>query len=111
MRLTDIQTVIMILAVTVGTVITRFLPFVLFPENKNPHKFVIYLGRTLPPAMMGLLVVYSLKDITPLTFPYGLPELIAVSVILILHLWKNNTLLSICGGTAVYMFLVQKIFL
>lgn len=110
MQLTAIQTAVMILAVAAGTVITRFLPFVLFPENKDPHKFVIYLGKTLPSAMMGLLVVYSLKDMTFLTFPYGLPELIAVTVILLLHVWKNNTLLSICGGTAVYMFLVQKIF-
>ncbi len=110
MQLTVIQTAVMILAVTAGTVITRFLPFVLFPENKDPHQFVNYLGKTLPSAMMGFLVVYSLKNITPLTFPYGLPELIAVTVVLLLHVWKNNTLLSICGGTAVYMFLVQKIF-
>ena len=110
MQLTGIQIIIIISAVTTGTVITRFLPFILFPEKKEPHKFVTYLGKTLPPAMMGLLVVYCLKSISPFIYPYGIPELISIVFILMLHKWKSNTLLSIGGGTVVYMFLVQQIF-
>lgn len=69
-----------------------------------------YLGRVLPPAMMGLLVVYCLKGVTWLEAPHGAPEIIAVAVVTALHCWKRNVLLSIAGGTAVYMLLVQQIF-
>ena len=110
MPLTGIHTFIIIIAVTAGTVITRFLPFVLFPETHQPHRFMGYLGKTLPAAMMGLLVVYCLKDICVVTPPYGAPEFTAIAVILLLHRWKGNTLLSIGSGTVVYMFLVQKVF-
>ncbi len=110
MPLTGIQTLIIIFAVTAGTVITRFLPFILFPETNRPHRFITYLGKTLPAAMMGLLVVYCLKDISPAAAPYGIPEFAAIAIILILHKWKGNTLLSIGSGTVLYMFLVQKVF-
>lgn len=110
MPLTGNQIIIIISAVTAGTILTRFLPFILFPEKKEPHKFVAYLGKTLPAAMMGLLVVYCLKNISPFIYPYGIPEFTSIAVIFILHKWKSNTLLSIGGGTAVYMFLVQQIF-
>ena len=72
---------------------------------------VLYLGRVLPPVMMGLLVVYCLKSVPILTFPYGLPELIAIAFIVIIHLWKRNVLLSIGCGTALYMVLVQAVFI
>ena len=110
MLLTPFQTLVMILAVALGTIITRFAPFLLFPETREQPKTVIYLGRVLPPAMMGLLVVYCLKGITLLRAPYGLPELIAILVTAVLHRWRGNALLSICLGTMVYMFLVQKVF-
>lgn len=110
MHLTAIQTIIMILAVAFGTMITRFAPFLLFPDSKEPPKTVTYLGRVLPPAMMGLLVVYCLKNVSPVKAPYGIPEIIGIAVIVLLHKWKGNTLLSIGGGTVVYMFLVQVLF-
>ena len=110
MRLTTVQTLVILLAVAAGTQITRWLPFVLFPEHREPPKVVAYLGRVLPPAMMGLLVVYCLRSVDLLSGSHGLPEAIAVAVIVALHLWKRNVLLSIAGGTAVYMLLVQAVF-
>ncbi len=110
MRLTTVQTLVILLAVAAGTQITRWLPFVLFPEHREPPKVVAYLGRVLPPAMMGLLVVYCLRSVDLLSGSHGLPEAIAVAVIAALHLWKRNVLLSIAGGTAVYMLLVQAVF-
>ena len=100
----------MILAIALGTMITRFTPFLLFPEKKEPPKIILYLGKVLPPAMMGLLVVYCLKSVSITATPHGLPELIAIAVIVLLHKWKNNVLLSIGGGTLVYMVLVQAVF-
>jgi len=110
MYLTPVQTIIMILAIAAGTMITRILPFVLFPENKEIPVFITYLGKTLPAAMMGLLVVYCLKGISVLNAPFGIPELLSIIVIILLHKWKSNVLLSIGSGTIVYMILVQKIF-
>jgi len=110
MYLTPIQTIIMILAVAAGTQITRWLPFWLFPENKQPPAIVTYLGRLLPAATMGLLVVYCLKGVDWLRAPHGVPELIAVAAVAILHKWKSNVLLSIAGGTVLYMVLVQAVF-
>lgn len=110
MTLTPMQTLAIILAVAAGTQLTRWLPFWLFPENRKPQAAVTYLGRVLPPAMMGLLVVYCLKGVTWLEAPHGAPEVIAVAVVTALHCWKRNVLLSIAGGTAVYMLLVQQIF-
>lgn len=110
MYLTPVQTLLMILAVAAGTQLTRWLPFWLFPENRQPPALVAYLGRVLPAATMGLLVVYCLKDVAWLSAPHGAPELIAVAVVAALHRWKSNVLLSIAGGTAVYMFLVQAVF-
>lgn len=110
MQLTETQTLITILVVALGTMITRFSPFLLFPDHKEPPKIIGYLGKMLPPAMMGLLVVYCLKNVSVLTSPYGIPELIAILSIVLLHKWKNNVLLSIGGGTVVYMIFVQAIF-
>ena len=110
MFLTPIQTVGIILAVAVGVQLTRWLPFVLFPENKKPPKTILYLGKVLPPAMMGLLVAYCLKDVSVTAAPYGIPEAIAIAVVAGLHLWKRNVLLSIAVGTVLYMVLVQCVF-
>ncbi len=109
MRLTMVQTLVILLAVAAGTQLTRWLPFVLFPENRQPPKVVAYLGRVLPPAMMGLLVVYCLRSVDLLSGTHGLPEAIRGGHAA-LHLWKRNVLLSIAGGTAVYMLLVQVVF-
>ena len=110
MLLTPTQTLIMILAIALGMMTTRFTPFLLFPEHKEPPKIITYLGRVLPPAMMGLLVVYCLKGVSIKTTPHGIPELAAILVVIALHKWKNNALISIGGGTAVYMVLVQAVF-
>ena len=109
MTLTPLQTLGIILAVAAGTQLTRWLPFWLFPEKKQPPAVVAYLGKVLPPAMMGLLVVYCLKDV-PGSGHYGILELIAILFIVALHKWKKSTLLSIGGGTVLYMVLVQTIF-
>ena len=107
--MTTAQQVITIAAVALGTVLTRFLPFLLFPEGREPPPAVRYLGAVLPYAVIGLLVVYCLKDavFTPL---HGLPELLAIAFVAVLHTWKRSTLLSIAAGTALYMFLVHVCF-
>ncbi len=109
MYLTPLETFITILAVALGAIITRFLPFLLFPEYKEQHPIVTYLGQMLPPAMLGLLVVYSLKNVNLLVPAYGMPELISIMIIIAIHLWKRNVLLSIGIGTALYMFLIQNV--
>ncbi len=108
--MTTAQSILTILAVVLGTMVTRFLPFLIFPEGKEPPAYITYLGTVLPCAVIGLLVVYGLKDAF-FTSWRGLPELIAILFIVVLHKWKKNTLLSIAGGTILYMVLVQKIFL
>lgn len=110
MPLTSTQTLVMILAVALGVIVTRFTPFLLFPEMKEPPKVITYLGQVLPPAMMGLLVIYCLRGVSIQRAPHGIPELIAVLAIVLLHKWKNNVLFSIGGGTILYMLLVQMVF-
>lgn len=107
MPLNNKETLIMMLVVTVATVLTRALPFILFPENKKTPKYIVYLGKVLPLTIVGMLVVYCLKDVSILSGTHGIPELIAIVVIVLLHLWKENTLLSIGVGTALYMFILQ----
>lgn len=104
------QHIIMIGAVVLATMLTRFLPFIVFPSGKPTPKYISYLGKYLPSAMFGLLVVYSLKDTDVLSGSHGLPELIAVAAVAALHLWKRQMLLSIAGGTVCYMLLVQFVF-
>ncbi len=107
MPLTPLQTLGMIVAVAAGCALTRFLPFWLFPENKTVPPVVAFLGSALPPAMMGLLVVYCLKGVNVVTPPHGIPEAVALGCIVLLHGWKRNVLLSIGGGTAVFMVLTR----
>jgi branched-subunit amino acid transport protein AzlD len=108
--MTTIQEIFTIIAVAVGTMLTRFLPFFIFPEGKKPPEYITYLGSVLPYAVIGLLVVYCLKDAFDGKY-FAVPEMIAVLFIIVLHKWKKNTLLSIGGGTVLYMFLVQVCFL
>lgn len=110
MHLTGVQAIVTILAIAVGTQLTRWLPFWLFPEKKEPPAVVLYLGHVLPPAMMGLLVVYCFKNVSWLSGSHGAPELLASAAVVVLHLWKKNVLLSIAGGTVLYMVLVQAVF-
>lgn len=104
------QQIITIALIALGTMITRFLPFLVFPADRPTPKYIRYLGRVLPPAVFGLLVVYCLKDISLFSGSHGLPELLAILLVTGLHVWKRRMLLSIAGGTLFYMFLVQFIF-
>lgn len=110
MTLTASQTLILILVIALGTIITRTLPFIIFPAGRKTPKYIVYLGKVLPYAVIGFLVVYCLKGINPQVFPFGLPEGIAIIFIVILHYWKNNSLLSIGAGTFIYMVMVQFFF-
>lgn len=96
--------------VVLGTMATRFLPFIVFPADKPTPKYIKYLGKVLPAAVFGLLVVYCLKDVSVLSGSHGLPELISIAAVTALHLWKRQMLLSIAGGTVCYMVLVQLVF-
>lgn len=104
------QQLVTILVVAAGTMLTRFLPFLLFPAGKPTPKYIQYLGKVLPAAVFGMLVVYCLKNVSLLSGSHGLPEAIAIAVVAALHLWKKQTLLSIAGGTVCYMLLVQLVF-
>ncbi len=104
------RSVIIIVLVALTTLATRAIPFIIFPEGKKIPKSVEYLGKVLPPAVIGMLVVYCFKSVNPLSFPFGIPELIAGSVVVVLHVWKRNNLLSIGVGTILYMVLVQYVF-
>lgn len=111
MFLTPIQTFVIICMVTLGTIITRFLPFVLFQDAKGNNVYINYLGKVLPYSAIGLLVVYCLKGVNFKSPTYGVPEAIAIICITVLHYWKGNTLLSIGVGTVIYMVLVQVVFI
>ncbi|WP_303859965.1 branched-chain amino acid transporter permease [Alkalibaculum bacchi] len=108
--LTIRQLIITIALITLVTYLTRAIPFFLFPENKETPKYIDYLGQVLPYAIMGMLIIYCLKGVSVTTSPHGIPELISIAFITLLHLWKNNTLISIGGSTVLYMFLVQTVF-
>ena len=104
------QQIITIAMVVLGTVLTRFLPFLLFPAGKPTPKYIQYLGKVLPASVFGLLVIYCLKNVSIFTGSNGIPELLAILLVIALHLWKRQMLLSIAGGTVFYMLLVQTVF-
>ena len=100
-----------IIAVTaLVTMGLRFLPFLIFGENRKTPPLISYLGQVLPYAIMGMLVVYCLKDMNLTAAPFGIPEILGCAVVALLHFWKRNTLLSIGAGTVCYMLLVQYVF-
>ena len=101
---------LIILVVALTTFATRVIPFLVFPKGKEIPKTVQYLGKVLTPAVIGMLVVYCLKNTPVPEAPHGIPELIAVAVVAGLHVWKRNNLLSIGVGTVLYMFLIQVVF-
>ena len=104
------QEIITIGLCALATMLTRFLPFMIFSGGKELPKYVKYIGDVLPGAIFGMLVIYCLKNVTPFAYSYGLPELIGLSVTVGLHLWRRNMLLSIGMGTVCYMLLVQLVF-
>ena len=104
------QQIITIAMVVLGTMITRFLPFLVFPSGKPTPKYIQYLGKVLPAAVFGLLIIYCLKNVSIFTGSHAIPELLSIALVIVLHLWKRQMLLSIAGGTICYMLLVQFIF-
>ncbi len=108
--MTVTQQIITIAICSLGTMLTRFLPFMVFSSSRETPKYVRYLGKALPCAVFGMLVVYCLKDVSLFSGSHGIPELIAIAVTAGLHWWRRQMLLSILGGTLVYMLLIQLIF-
>ena len=99
---------ILVAAMALTTMLLRFLPFLIFRTKTPP--LITYLGNVLPPAIIGMLVIYCLKDVSLTEAPHGMPELIASVCVILLHIWKRNPLISILMGTAVYMLLIQLVF-
>ena len=105
--MTELHTLLILLVMAAVTLMTRLLPFLLFDRGGQLPGWITWLGKTLPPAIMALLVVYCLRNVDFLGAGHGLPEMIGVLTAALLHLWKGNTMLSIFGATALYMALVQ----
>lgn len=99
---------ILIAVMAIVTMLLRFLPFIIF--RKETPEYISYLGQVLPAALIGMLVIYCLKDTSFTEAPHGLPELIAAGIVVLLQAWKRNSLLSILSGTVIYMLLVQLVF-
>ena len=102
--------VLAILIIAAVTFFTRLFPFLFFRQGQSIPPLVTYIGRFLPPAIITIILVYSFRSTTPAVFPHGLPELIAAGFVIIMHLWRRNFLISILGGTFLYMFLIQVVF-
>ena len=107
----NLYKLVIIFTVALLTFLLRSVPFILFPEGKKPPKMISYLSNVLPTAVMGMLIIYCLKNISLTFFPHALPEIISIALVAILYIWKRNTLLSIVLGTACYMILIQKVFI
>lgn len=108
--MSDLHAALTVAVVALVTAGLRFLPFLIFGENRTTPPLITYLGKVLPYSIMGMLVIYCLKDVSLLSAPFGVPELIGCVVVALLHIWKRNTLLSIGAGTLCYMLLVQLVF-
>ena len=109
--MTFTEQIITIAIVVLGTMATRFLPFVIFNSKTKTPAYVQYLGKVLPSATMSLLVVFSLRHVDLSGVYHGMPDIIAVAVTVLLHLWKGNMFLSIGCGTILYMVLIQQVFI
>ncbi len=108
--MTMVQQMITIAICALGTMATRFLPFIIFSGKRETPKYIQYLGKALPSAIFGMLVVYCLKNVSISSGAHGIPEGIAILVTVSLHMWKRQMLMSIAGGTVCYMLLVQLVF-
>lgn len=109
MKMTNTQMIITVAVVVLATVLTRFLPYILFPQNRPIPKYISYLGKVLAPAVFGFLVVYCFRNVKLTTSPYGIPELIGLIVVICSFLWKRSMFLSMILGTAVYMAILYLI--
>lgn len=108
--MTNTELLLTILVISAVTAALRFIPFIVFSGDKATPEIITYLGKVLPYSIMAMLVVYCLKSVNLLSFPFGIPELIGVAAVVLLHIWKRNTLISIAGGTVCYMLLIQLVF-
>ena len=106
----NMHSILIIVVAALVTMATRFLPFLIFGKEGKTPPIITYLGKVLPYAIMGMLVIYCMKDVAFFSYPYGIPELLGCLAVMALHLWKRNTLLSIGVGTVFYMVLVQLVF-
>lgn len=110
MNVNNMYTLGSILVMALITFAIRVAPFLFFGKGKNTPKYIVYIGKYLPPAIMSMLIVYTLRNINILSSPFGIPEAIGIITVTLLHIWKRNNLISILGGTAIYMVCVQFIF-
>lgn len=108
--MTDMHALLMVAIMALITFLLRFIPFLVFPADKKTPAVITYLSNALPCAIMGMLVIYCLKDVSLFTGNHGIPEAICVILVVLLHKWKHNSLLSIFVGTVVYMLLIQMVF-
>jgi branched-subunit amino acid transport protein AzlD len=109
-ELTFAQQVITIALCSIATLITRFIAFAVFSPKKPTPRYIQYLGLTLPCGIFAMLVVYCLRNVDLFSYPHGVPEAMALAFTLAIHMWKRKVLISMGGGTALYMFLVQAVF-
>ena len=108
----DYTHALIIMLVMGGCVLlTRILPVIIFGRSERVPEFILYLGKVIPYTAMGLLIVYCLRDVSILGGTHGVPELIAMAVVVASYLWKRNTIVSVVLGTAVYMVLLQMVFI
>ncbi|HIZ07374.1 MAG TPA: branched-chain amino acid transporter permease [Candidatus Eubacterium avistercoris] len=110
MPLSPGQSLVIIIVTALVTFSTRVIPFLLFPEGRKIPKVVQYLGKVLPPAVIGMLIIYCYKNVSFLSAPFGVPEVLCGALVVVLYIWKRNNLLSIGAGTVLYMVLVQTVF-
>lgn len=108
--MSDLHTICTVAVIALVTAVLRFLPFWIFRDNRGMPPVIRQLSQALPCAIMGMLVVYCLKDISFSSVPSFLPQCIGCGAVVLLHIWKRNTLLSIGAGTLIYMILVQTVF-
>ncbi|QUH19567.1 branched-chain amino acid transporter permease [Alkaliphilus sp. B6464] len=111
MNVNSSYTLIAILVIGIVTFAIRIAPFILFGKDKATPKYIEYIGNYLPPAVIAMLIIYCLRNVNISAFPFGIPEVIGVITVAILHIWKRNNLISIIGGTAIYMIAIQFIFI
>lgn len=111
MNVNNSYTLIAILVIGIVTFAIRIAPFILFGKDKATPKYIEYIGNYLPPAVIAMLIIYCLRNVNISAFPFGIPEVIGVITVAILHIWKRNNLISIIGGTAIYMIAIQFIFI
>ncbi len=104
------QQIITIAMCILGTMLTRFLPFIIFREDTKTPAFIEYLGKFLPSAVFGMLIIYCLRNVSIFHGSHGIPEFISIVITILFHLWKRQMLISIAAGTICYMLLIHFVF-